>query len=258
VPVKRLELAKSRLAAYGDSGRQGLALAFAADVVAAVLPVARVLVVTDDESAAELLGGLGAEVTADDPDAGLNPALAHGADLLRAADPGLGVATVSADLPALREADLRSVLAHVGDGRAFVTDLEGSGTTLLAAGSGHVLAPAFGPASRQAHLASGAALLVAGRSLRCDVDTPAHLLTALALGVGHHTAKAAAELGMTAVAATVREWDPATGGSAFRDDGSVLALGPDALQDSGFRFLRTGQRLRVARAPDATTRIALP
>src|SRR3954454_20963656 len=46
VPVKRLDLAKSRLASYGDVHRQELALAFAADVVLAAATVARVLVVT--------------------------------------------------------------------------------------------------------------------------------------------------------------------------------------------------------------------
>jgi 2-phospho-L-lactate guanylyltransferase len=258
VPVKRLALAKTRLASYGDTARQALALAFAADVVEAALRVARVLVVTDDEAAAALLQGLGAHVTPDDPDAGLNPALSHGADLLRSNDSALGVATVSADLPSLRDADLRSALAQVGDGRAFVTDLEGSGTTLLAAGAGHELAPAFGPASRQAHLDSGAVPLTASRTLRCDVDTPTDLLTALALGVGTHTTAATRELGLLASAATVRDWDPNVGGSAFRDDGSIVVLGRDCLQDSGFRFLRVGQRLRVASAPDATTRVALP
>jgi 2-phospho-L-lactate guanylyltransferase len=258
VPVKRLALAKSRLSSYGEDARQELALAFAADVVEAALPVARVLVVTDDERAATLLAGLGADVTPDDPDAGLNPALAHGADLLRRRDPGSGVATVSADLPSLRDADLRAALAQVGRGRAFVTDLEGSGTTLLAAGPGTELRPSFGPSSRAAHLDSGATSLVAARGLRCDVDTAGDLLSALALGVGRHTAAVVAALGLVATAGTVRDWDPNVGGSAYRDDGTLLSLGRDALQDSGFRFLRVGQRLRVAVAPDATTRVALP
>jgi 2-phospho-L-lactate/phosphoenolpyruvate guanylyltransferase len=258
VPVKRLALAKSRLSSYGETARQELALAFAADVVEAALPVARVLVVTDDDRAATLLGGLGADVTPDDPDAGLNPALTHGAELLRRREPDSGVATLSADLPSLRDADLRAALAQVGQGRAFVTDLEGSGTTLLAAGPGAPLLPSFGPSSRAAHLDSGAAPLVAARRLRCDVDTANDLLTALALGVGRHTDAVAAALGLVATAATVRDWDPSLGGSAYRDDGTVLVLGRDALRNSGFRFLRVGQRVRVAVAPDATTRVALP
>jgi 2-phospho-L-lactate guanylyltransferase len=258
VPVKRLALAKTRLSSYGDDARQELALAFAADVVEAALPVARVLVVTDDDRAAALLGGLGADVTPDDPDAGLNPALSHGAELLRQRELDTGVATLSADLPSLLSADLRAALAQVGAGRAFVADLEGSGTTLLAAGPGAELLPSFGPSSRSAHLESGAAPLVAARRLRCDVDTPTDLLTALALGVGRHTTAVATGLGLEASAGTVREWDPRVGGSAYRDDGTVLQLSRDALQDSGFRFLRVGQRVRIAVAPDASTRVALP
>ena len=54
VPVKRLDVAKSRLAAHGEDGRRRLALAFAQDVVRAAVAcpvVRRVLVVTDDDEA---------------------------------------------------------------------------------------------------------------------------------------------------------------------------------------------------------------
>jgi 2-phospho-L-lactate guanylyltransferase len=114
VPVKRLAVAKSRLAAFGDDGRRRLALAFAQDVVRAALAcpgVGPVLVVTDDDAAAQALGRLGALVQGDRPDAGLNPALEHGAALLRAGDGRLGVAALSSDLPALRPDDLAAALA---------------------------------------------------------------------------------------------------------------------------------------------------
>lgn len=198
VPVKHLSVAKSRLAAYGDASRRALALAFACDVVAAALGcdlVTQVLVVTDDPEAAHALHALGARVVPDDPDAGLNPALAHGADLLRVGDPGLGVVTVSADLPALRPADLATVLAAVPPGgRAFVADSSGSGTTLLAASAPAPLAPAYGPGSRAGHEASGAVELAGTPALRRDVDTPADLRDAIALGVGERTAAVAADL----------------------------------------------------------------
>lgn len=188
IPVKRLSLAKTRLAAYGDSRREDLALAFAADVVVAACLVGRVLVVTDDERAGPVLAALGARVVADDPDSGLNPALAHGAELLRGEDPWLGVATLSADLPAVRAPDLAATLRRVGVGqRGFVPDRAGTGTTLLAAGPGASLLPAYGPGSRSAHLASGAIELIAADSLRLDVDTPEDLLAASALGLGPHT-----------------------------------------------------------------------
>ncbi len=191
VPVKRLSLAKSRLVSYGDERRRALALAFAADVVLAAASIAHVLVVTDDAEAGELLASLGARVVPDDPDAGLNPALQHGADLLRQDQPDLGVATLSADLPALLAADLAAALAQVGRGqRGFVTDLTGTGTTLLAAGPGAALLPAFGTGSRAAHLGSGAVELPAAAGLRQDVDTPADLEGAALLGLGAYTRRA--------------------------------------------------------------------
>lgn len=198
VPVKRLDVAKSRLAAYGDATRRRLALAFAQDVVSAALAcpvVSDVLVVTDDADAAAALAQLGARIAPDDPDDGLNPALAHGADLLRATSPGLGVVTVSSDLPSLRAADLSGVLAAVAPGgRGFVADAAGQGTTLLAAAAPATLGPAYGPGSAARHQASGARPLDAPAGLRRDVDTPADLHDALALGVGEHTAAATAGL----------------------------------------------------------------
>ena len=195
VPVKRLDIAKSRLSSYGDSHRRALALAFAADVVLAAAMVAEVLVVTDDPLAAEVLRDLGARIAPDDPDAGLNPALEHGADLLRDGAPDLAVATVSADLPSLLAPDLSAVLGRVPlQGRGFVVDLVGTGTTLLAAGPGVRLAPSYGPASRERHLASGAVELIAPPSVRRDVDTPEDLEHAIALGVGPHTLKAVQEV----------------------------------------------------------------
>ncbi|MCU1600900.1 MAG: cofC2 [Frankiales bacterium] len=193
--MKRLDIAKSRLAAYGDAHRRQLALAFAADVVTAALLVGSVLVVTDDVTAAEVLAGLGARVVPDDPDAGLNPALEHGVELLREGSDDLAVATVSADLPALLAPDLAAVLGRVPlEGRGFVADLAGTGTTLLAAGPGVALSPAYGPASRSRHLSSGAVELVAPESVRRDVDTPDDLEHAVELGVGPHTLRVLQEI----------------------------------------------------------------
>jgi len=88
VPVKVLARAKSRLAVLAGPHRAELALAMAADTVAAALAcpaVDRVIAVTDDAAAARVLAGLGALVTGDDPGRGLNPALRHGAALAAAA-----------------------------------------------------------------------------------------------------------------------------------------------------------------------------
>lgn len=196
VPVKLLSLAKTRLAAYGADGRAELALAFADDVVTAALAcpaVVRVVVVTDDVRAAETLRRPGTCVVADLPGAGLNPALVHGAELLRRSEPEVGVAALTSDVPALRPSDLDDVLAAV-TGRAFVPDTEDVGTTLLAAAPGSALQPAFGEGSGRRHLRDGAVRLEAPASLRRDVDTPADLQEALALGVGPRTSAVAAAL----------------------------------------------------------------
>lgn len=198
VPVKRLAVAKTRLGAYGDALRESLALAFACDVVAAAQDcalVVAVLVVTDDPRARAALSAQGARVVPDDPDAGLNPALDHGADLLRAGEGALAVATVSSDLPSLRPTDLAAALLTVPAGaRGFVADAAGSGTTLLAAGAGARLAPSYGPGSAQRHADSGALRLRGTDALRRDVDTPDDLQAAVRLGVGPHTQALLAQL----------------------------------------------------------------
>lgn len=194
VPVKRLVLAKTRLRPYDGGVRSALALAMACDVVVAALAcpgVEEVLVVTSDPEAASTLTAHGAQVVDDEPDDGLDAALAHGAGLLPA---GLGAAALTADLPALRPADLAAALALVVTGRGVVADAPGTGTTLLAAAPGAPLAPAYGPGSLARHLAAGARPLPAAPGLRLDVDTPEDLARALELGVGTRTAAVAAGL----------------------------------------------------------------
>ncbi|MEU9133967.1 2-phospho-L-lactate guanylyltransferase [Kitasatospora sp. NPDC048540] len=204
LPVKPLEVAKSRLAPYAGARRAELALAFALDTVTAALAcpsVARVLVVTGDPAVAGPVRALGALVVDDEPAGrlgGLNPALAHGVARARLFAPHAPVATLSADLPALRPAELALVLAAAPVGhRAFLADTPGTGTTLLACPPGHRLRPAFGPGSRHRHAALGARELPLPGvpSVRRDVDTGSDLAEALALGVGRHTAEAAAGLG---------------------------------------------------------------
>ena len=193
MPVKLLALAKSRLASFGQPARAELALAFADDVVTALLrcpPVREVVVVTDDVRAAAALQRDRTRIVPDAPGAGLNAALSHGAALLRAARPELGVVALASDLPALRPDDLARALRQV-QGRAFVADAQGLGTTVLAAAPGEALQPAYGPGSRRAHLLSGAVELLAPPALRRDVDTPDDLREALRLGVGPRTAAVA-------------------------------------------------------------------
>lgn len=201
VPLKPLARAKSRLSDTAADGlRPGLALAFAQDTVAAALAcpaVADVAVVTDDPLAARELAALGARIVPDEPRAGLNAALAHGAAAVRVWRPESAVAALNADLPALRPLELARVLDAAAEfPRAFLPDAAAIGTTLLAAGEGQELRPAFGTDSRARHRASGAVelCLTGVDSVRQDVDTGEDLRAALALGVGPRTAAATAGL----------------------------------------------------------------
>jgi 2-phospho-L-lactate/phosphoenolpyruvate guanylyltransferase len=200
VPVKVLAHAKTRLAALAGPDRPGLALAMAADTVAAALEspqVGRVIVVTDDPRAAEVLAGLGAVIVPDEPGRGLNQALRHGAALAGSRWPRSGIGGLAADLPALRPAELSSALrAAARWPQAFVPDSAGSGTTLYTARPGTAFRPRFGPRSAARHRAAGAVELAqAGlRGLRRDVDEPADLRGAGELGLGTRTAALAARL----------------------------------------------------------------
>ena len=192
VPVKQLAVAKSRLLA-SDAVRRELALAMALDTVraAAACPsVAVVVAVSDDPRAVEALTALQVLVVPDRPDAGLNPALAHGALEAASREPHVGIAAMSADLPALRAADLQELLVlAAGAASAVVGDAGGEGTTLLTARSAETFHPRFGEQSRRAHVAAGAVDLTAAAapSLRQDVDTVADLAVAAGLGCGPRT-----------------------------------------------------------------------
>jgi 2-phospho-L-lactate guanylyltransferase len=193
VPVKRLDGAKTRLLVDPDV-RIELALAIAADTVRAALacPVTAVVIaVTDDERATPVLRALGAVVVPDRPDAGLNPALVHGASVPQV-PAEVGVAAIAADLPALRPDELADVLAATAQhGVVVVADAAEVGTTLLAAARRQEFRPMFGAGSRARHVAAGAVDLsdVAGASLRRDVDTLADLAAAHRLGLGPASAR---------------------------------------------------------------------
>jgi 2-phospho-L-lactate guanylyltransferase len=196
VPAKRLVVAKSRLRpltdGLGGDAHDELVLALLADTVAAAAAcpaVGAVLVVTDDPTATDVVHRLGARTVPDEPDRGLNPALAHGAR--NAAGPA--VAALSSDLPALRPAELDAALraAESTAARCFVPDAQGTGTTLLTA-LGTELDPRFGADSARAHREAGAVALSGDwPGLVRDVDTEADLRAAFALGTGPATRRAA-------------------------------------------------------------------
>ena len=206
VPIKSLSLAKTRLRGAADNGigdlraHKLLTIALARDTVAAAMAtdqVREVTVITSDPEITEILGADGASVLADLPEHDLNGALRYGAATLRARTQSPGpIGALQADLPALHSAELadaltqalsafRTGLAH----RAFCTDTEGQGTTLLLAAKTADLEPRFGVGSAAAHESAGA-LRLAGDwpGLRRDVDHPQDLRHAAKLGLGPATA----------------------------------------------------------------------
>jgi 2-phospho-L-lactate/phosphoenolpyruvate guanylyltransferase len=198
IPVKVLAQAKSRLIGIAGERRSELALAMAADTIAAAVSarsVSAVLVVTDDPAVTDIAAGLGALVVPDVPAAGLNEALTYGAALSEATWPERGRAGLAGDLPAARPEALAAALAAAARlGTAFVPDADGTGTVLYAAAPGTEFRPQFGPASRDRHLAIGAVEIGAAAretarfaGLRRDVDTMEDLRLAADIGLGPRT-----------------------------------------------------------------------
>jgi len=215
VPIKLLAVAKTRLrGAVGEERHESLVLAMAQDTVAAALAApgtAEVVVVTADAAVAAAVAALGARRVPEPLRGGLNAALTHAASVVGALPPGRRIAALPADLPALRPDELAAALTTLGASRdgGYVPDFAGTGTVLLAAPVGGVLAPRFGPGSAAAHARAGAPR-VAGDwpTLRHDVDTADDLAAAVRLGLGPRTAALLgnAEWGRAVPAHTGTEW----------------------------------------------------
>lgn len=194
VALKGRERAKSRLNSLADDLRQALATAMAVDTLSAVsAAVDHVLVVGRVPNHAVMFDLRSAiEEVAEPATPGLNPALVHGARLLRERGVAVVVACVG-DLPALRPESVRRVLGAARPyPRAFVPDASGTGTTMLIARQVE-LDPHFGTESARAHVASGARVLeppalMSVIDARTDVDTESDLEAAVRLGVGPATA----------------------------------------------------------------------
>ena len=196
IPVKPALSAKSRLG-LGP----GFARALALDTVAAVVAcdaVARVIVVTSDSD----FRPPGAEIAEEASPTGIDAAIRTGLSLVVegscAEVPSLGssdspagpLAALLGDLPSLRPADLAAALAlAAAHPRAFVTDRESTGTTLVTAAAGMPLLTAFGPGSASAHRALGLRQLelLVGSTVTADVDTIDQLDRARDLGLGPAT-----------------------------------------------------------------------
>jgi len=194
VPVKALDLAKSRLALPPGERRQ-LALAFATDTLDALLAcpdVAGVVVITADPDVAALAVARRAHVVPDRTDS-LDAAIADAvarSGMPSAHLPATSVLIAPADLPCLRPADVTEVLRlAAGHPAAFVPDRSGAGTTLTLFAAGQRVVTGYGADSAARHTGMGLyAVPAPPLRARHDVDTVADLREAVALGVGAATA----------------------------------------------------------------------
>ena len=162
-----------------------------ADVLAACVAVGKTTLVTGDEDAVVLAGGLDANVAAD-PGGGQGPAVAAG---LAAAEER-PILVINSDLPAATPGDLLDLLdAMPPRGMAIVEARDGR-TNALALSTSRLFAPLYGPASARrfrAHAEQRGIELVTApiANLVGDVDTPRDLAR-LDGSLGAHTRAALA------------------------------------------------------------------
>lgn len=182
LPVKALDRAKARLGETGIGAADRLALAtgMLTDVLEALERsrlVDDVVVVTSDPQVEILARGYGNQVIAEDPAGGHSEAAALGARW--ALDDGAFHALLLAgDTPAIDHEEIDVLADMLADGPdvVIVPDRHGTGTNALLLTPPDVIAPSFGPGSRDRHeqLArdAGAKVHIAQvPSLLLDIDT---------------------------------------------------------------------------------------
>ena len=258
VALKPVARAKSRLGDLPDPLRRRLAWTMAVDTLTALAAAgAAVLVVGDQPALASRLtrAGVRARAVGEAGAVGMNGALDRGARLL-VADGCSTVLACVGDLPALRPSSVRAVLQAASDqGRAFLADASGTGTTMLVTRRTD-LDPRFQGPSAAAHAASGATALTDLQlgspvpDARADVDTRHDLGQAVTLGLGAATARLVdhdGQLGHYSVITTTGHTDHHDQPLAVTSTGHRVLLPQTALAD-GLRPPRPGQRLHAVLA----------
>jgi 2-phospho-L-lactate/phosphoenolpyruvate guanylyltransferase len=184
VPVKRLGLAKQRLApVLSRSERAELARTMLHDVLTtlcATPQLAGIIVVSGDPAVAKLATLFDARVVGDVMESGINAAVQQG---LRTPDPSsAGVLVIPADVPFATAADLQAVIAELGHFPIVLAPaLSDGGTNTLAMRRPDLIAPSFGDDSFARHqaLARDAGLgcgIVRTEGLGRDIDYPCDLV----------------------------------------------------------------------------------
>jgi len=192
VPVKRLEAAKQRLAGTEAAPhRAALVRAMLADVLLGLNEsrlLDRIVVVSGEPVAIEVAAEAGAEHLDDPGDGGHVEAAAIGvADALARGEDC--VALIAGDCPLLEGTEIDRELDAQAPGVAVIPDRHGTGTNGLILSPPDAIRPAFGPGSRERHLAIAREAGVRCRiatvpSMALDLDTGEDLRQlVLALGV---------------------------------------------------------------------------
>jgi 2-phospho-L-lactate guanylyltransferase len=207
VPVKRLELGKSRLRSrFARADIERLSLAMLGDVLTALLSVPAldpVAVVTEDSRVARAAQSEGARAL-EFVDDGLNPSLERAAASLEAGD-GTGLLVLLGDVAGARSSELLALLDALeelgGRGVVLAPSLDG-GTSALLRAPHDVIPAAFGPSSAARHRELAKRAGVPYRelvlpSLAIDIDLPDDLNRfAREPGAGVRTAALLRELGI--------------------------------------------------------------
>lgn len=182
VPVKRLSLAKARLApVLSRSERAELARTMLHDVLTTLRgtqQLAGIVVVSGDPTVAKLATLFDARLIGDVIERGINAAVLQG---LRTLDLSSGALVVPADVPFANAADFQAVIRELDHNPVvLVPALSDGGTNTLAMRRPDLIAPSFGDDSFARHqaLARDAGLgcsVIRSEGLGCDIDCPGDL-----------------------------------------------------------------------------------
>ncbi|MGB3272740.1 MAG: 2-phospho-L-lactate guanylyltransferase [Xanthobacteraceae bacterium] len=202
VPVKRLKLAKQRLAPLlSDSERLELASAMLSDVLAALAAtpgIAATVLVTDDPLAARLARPFAVRTLPDDDAPHLNEAIRRGLARLDAGTDSVMI--VPADIPFATAAEFAAVVAALRHYPVVLSPaVADGGTNALAMRRPDTIAPQFGADSFRRHQTEAAAAglacgIVQGDGLGRDIDRPEDLVAALGRAPATATARLLADL----------------------------------------------------------------
>jgi FO synthase len=186
VPVKRLSMAKQRLAPVLGAAREEFAYLLACrtlDLLRDCGLFSRVIVVSPDPRVAAAARRRGAQPV-DDADGSLNAACALGLDGAARASAGLAM-LIPSDLAALCAHDLHRVIdvyvelreRHGPQAIGLVRCKEGTGTNLVILKPGRSFEPSFGADSFRRHLDAAGAHELSAPAISFDVDSPQDLET---------------------------------------------------------------------------------